>query len=770
MPEPIVQSAAEARELQRWLLTYGSIERFDAFFRVFWEVIEPGTPLHWNWHLDVLCDAVQRQVDGDLAYRRLLVLMPPGFMKSVTFSVMRPAWVWLRKPWRRSIYFSHSESLAERDSRRTRDIIEHPAYKQAVEFAVAAKRLKRHWTLKDDQNRTVNFANTEMGFRLCYGITSKWTGARGDDIVIDDAVDAGDVVIGAPAQVEERLREARFLIHNKMQDRVNDKKTATWTLVQQRLDERDPAGDALKDGDWKVIKIPHEFDPSDRQPGDPRTVAGELICPAWEDESEVLRVKRKMDPRHWEAQHNQNPIAAVGGLFAPSVLAEAPRYADDPEERAKDASEVVLSIDCTFKKTADSDRVAMQVWARKGWGRRTLLDRSTKRMTFLETLNEAARLQRRWGATATLVEDKANGPAVIEALQDAVPGLIAITPVGSKYERAQVGSASLYAGRQIELPDRARYPWISEFEAAHLTFKAGGTDDDDIDAESQVHAWWNQRARQAPWVDCEAPGVVVRIGEPAFSTPTGSGRHYLHTASALLGRVGGFFVGVVPPATSAPDAGNVGCAVVMTAHGEVLGHVEAPRCDELASGLYAMCASLLTRVGKERDGMRAVRVRLVGGELAEMMERALRDYGFSILTVSAQSTAWMPKPAALASAAALGRDMAGDGRLRFFDPKLATLAASVTLDDGVPETPRIRLVEHRFLRKPVGKDALLVALMAVVDKVGADAASLARAVAVEERKPRTSTDILREHLRRNYSESVAAPKTGLWSALSPARR
>ena len=57
-----------------------------------------------------------------------------------------------------------------------------------------------------------------------------------------------------------------------------------------------------------------------------------------------------------------------------------------------------------------------------------------------------------------LVEDKANGPAVISALRHEVTGLVANTPEGDKVARAQAVSPQVESCH-IYLPHPAITPW-----------------------------------------------------------------------------------------------------------------------------------------------------------------------------------------------------------------------------------------------------------------------------------------------------------------------
>src|ERR1035441_3309432 len=50
------------------------------FVRQAWRIIEPTTPLLWNWHLDAICEYLEAVASGDLT--RLIVNLPPGRAKA----------------------------------------------------------------------------------------------------------------------------------------------------------------------------------------------------------------------------------------------------------------------------------------------------------------------------------------------------------------------------------------------------------------------------------------------------------------------------------------------------------------------------------------------------------------------------------------------------------------------------------------------------------------------------------------------------------------
>ena len=78
---------------------------------------------------------------------------------------------------------------------------------------------------------------------------------------------------------------------------------------------------------------------------------------------------------------------------------------------------MIQSWDMAFKDNVTSDYVVGQVWGAKG-ADRFLLDQHRARLDMPATKDAVLSLSHRWPkATAKLVEDKANGPAVIQELK-----------------------------------------------------------------------------------------------------------------------------------------------------------------------------------------------------------------------------------------------------------------------------------------------------------------------------------------------------------------
>ena len=101
------------------------------------------------------------------------------------------------------------------------------------------------------------------------------------------------------------------------------------------------------------------------------------------------------------------------------------------------------------------------------------------------TLQAVVRISERWpNAQAKLIEDKANGPAVIQLLKSKITGLIAVNPEGGKEARANAITPQVESGN-VYLPDPQTHPWVLDLIEECASFP-NGAHDDQVDAMTQA--------------------------------------------------------------------------------------------------------------------------------------------------------------------------------------------------------------------------------------------------------------------------------------------
>ncbi len=130
-----------------------------------------------------------------------------------------------------------------------------------------------------------------------------------------------------------------------------------------------------------------------------------------------------------------------------------------------------------------------QTWARLGPSF-ILADQVRARMDCPATVRAIRELSQKWpGTLAKLIEDKANGSAVIQMLSRELPGILPVNPSGGKIARAAAVSPLIEAGN-VYLPHPDYAPWVRDFIEECAAFPYGAHDDQ-VDAMTQVLLRWH---------------------------------------------------------------------------------------------------------------------------------------------------------------------------------------------------------------------------------------------------------------------------------------
>lgn len=433
-----------------------------------------------------LIDRALVDVDAGLC-DRLIISMPPQEGKSTRVTKVGPLWALIRNPERRIVVVSYGADLANEFGRSIRNmIVTNQGHDGTLDLGLRIapdNGAVSSWTL----------AGHRGGVRSI-GLSGGITGRPADWMFIDDPISNRE-----QAESEAYRKRAKDFWTSTGSTRLAP--GAPVVLILTRWHEDDLAGWLLRRPDghrWKVINIPAQADhdpakgqtdPLGRQPGEymrsarvnektgqPRSVA------EWE------QIKVQAGSRDWTALYQGRPAPPEGGLLKRGWW----RYYDQPQwierpdgsRQAIGFDELLLSWDMTFKDVDSSDYVVGQVWGRRA-AHAYLLDQVRGRWSFVTTCMQLRALAARWPqAGAKLVEDKANGTAVINALSRTVAGLIPVEPDGSKAARASAVSPFVEAGN-VWLPAPELAAWADSLVEECAAFP-NGSHDDQVDALTQA--------------------------------------------------------------------------------------------------------------------------------------------------------------------------------------------------------------------------------------------------------------------------------------------
>lgn len=444
------------------------------FVKLAWHCVE-SSPFLDNWHIELICKHLEAVTRGEIL--RLVINIPPGCMKSLLVSVFWPVWEWIEHPERSWMYASFDASLSRRDAIKAQDIIGSRWFQErwpelSIGFGNRATSATEYYT-------------NAGGLRFSTSVAGKSTGWHCDRQVVDDPTKPKDTKGGAEA-TGVKLKEARDWWTGTMASRQKNPKSFSRVVVMQRLHEDDLAGLCIDSGEYVVLRLPMEFEADTRCETkwgrDPRTVEGELL---WPERYNADKVKELQDPikglgaADYAAQYQQRPMPKGGGLFRKDHFKR--RYRTVPED-----CQWMQSWDMRFKESSVSgDMVVGGVWAYKN-AHFYLVKVYRGRWSFTQTIDAMKLAITEFPqATLKLVEDKANGPAVVNMLRDEITGLVLVDPEGGKEARANAVSPLFEAGNVWLPEDELMEPWVDGYIAELCAFPRGRFDDQ-VDMTSQA--------------------------------------------------------------------------------------------------------------------------------------------------------------------------------------------------------------------------------------------------------------------------------------------
>jgi len=283
------------------------------FIRFAWPIIEPQTPYLHNWHIDAISEHLEAVTRGEIT--RLVINIPPRYMKSLEVSVIWPVWEWIQNPSEKWIFSSYAQSLSVMHSLLRRTIITSDQYSELFSTRWDPSRGQNVDLVKlaEDQNQKQEFANTNLGAMVATSVGGTLTGKGGNRLVVDDPVDP------RRAESDVERENANLWFNTTLTTRLNDKKSGAIVVIMQRLHELDLTSICLDQG-YEHLMIPAEYD-QDRTKTtsigfqDPREEPGELLWPEREGPEEVEKMREALGPLGYAGQYDQNPTPKGGGIF-----------------------------------------------------------------------------------------------------------------------------------------------------------------------------------------------------------------------------------------------------------------------------------------------------------------------------------------------------------------------------------------------------------------------------------------------------------------------
>lgn len=419
-----------------------------------------------SWFSDTVCAALDQFIERVKAGERpvLVLQAPPQHGKSDIVSRHLPPYLLARNPEWRVGACSYNDDLAR-------------SMAQDVRRVLGGDEHKRLFPMPPGTRYSVDRADEitapgGLGSYIAKGVGSGLTGRPLDIGIIDDPI-KNDKDALSPTIKEGHWNWYQSVFNTRMSECSGQIVMATsWA-------EDDLPGRIIKhfagDPRLMVLRFPAINDPTEAG-YNPEMPVGALV-PKLHSANKLRETKALLSDYWWSAMYQQSPRSLGGNVFKEHGIRY---YTKLPDKFDK----VLTSWDCTFKDTDGSDYVVGQVWGKVGPDV-YLIHQERARMSFSDTLHAVRRVKMAFRqAKEHLIEDKANGPAVIDTLKREIAGIIPIEPDGSKLARAHAVTSYWEAGN-VWLPTPEVAPWVKEFTGEVTTFPAAANDDQ-VDAMSQA--------------------------------------------------------------------------------------------------------------------------------------------------------------------------------------------------------------------------------------------------------------------------------------------
>lgn len=427
--------------------------------------VDPGAVYKPNWHVDLIGEYLQACSEGEIT--RLIINVPPRFLKSICVSIAWPAWLLGRNPSEQILSTSYSASLALKHSRDCRSVMQSSWYRQLFPEVELAK----------DYNLKSEFLTTRGGHRAATSVGGTATGKGGNVLIVDD-----------PLNPEQALSDAERNTSNDWFDqtfstRLNDMKKGVMVVIMQRLHQDDLTGHLKGQGGWEHLVLENEATKKTivdfrgvqvtREPGD-------LLHPERLGIPETVEKKRVLGSYGYAGQYQQTPAPLGGGLMNVSWFN---RYDTAPKEFIR----IIQSWDTAAKEKDINDPSVCTTWGETDRGY-YLLHVLQERLNYPSLKRTVISHAQKWKPDGMLIEDKSSGEALIADLKYDTKfktPIIAIMPCNDKIVRASACSPTIEGGL-CWLPNAA--PWLVDYESELRNFPNSSTKDQ-VDSTSQFLNW-----------------------------------------------------------------------------------------------------------------------------------------------------------------------------------------------------------------------------------------------------------------------------------------
>jgi predicted phage terminase large subunit-like protein len=449
---------------------------FVSFIEAVFNLLAPGRPFLMNWHIRTLAYHLEQVRLGRI--KRLIINLPPRFLKSLISSIAFPAFVLGHDPTKRLLVISYGLELAAKFAHDSHILMSSGLYKGTFPGTRIAR------------NAASEIVTTRGGHRFGTSLDGSVTGRGGDIIIIDDPLKLSD------AESDSKREHVNDTYRNTIQSRLDDTENGAIVIVMQRLHMDDLCGTVLRHSDgWTVLQLPLIAERDEQiQIGENSyhlRRAGELLHPEYCSQRAVDERRSQLDEKIFAAQYQQDPLQPLGVMVKRDTIQ---RYDQLP---IRTGSHYILqSWDTAIKADANHDCSVCTTLLVDDRCNFYVVEVLRGRFLYPELKAQAISEAKKHKPNIILIEEAGLGRTLIKALEAAGLPAVGVIPEGDKLTRVSV-QLEKFANGQVFFPREA--PWLVDLENELFAFP-NGRYDDQVDALIQALAYerptflWNDAA------------------------------------------------------------------------------------------------------------------------------------------------------------------------------------------------------------------------------------------------------------------------------------
>lgn len=447
---------------------FGAVLRgdFQSFLHRSVLTLNPGTRFLPNWHIDAIAYQLDRVRRGEIT--RLIINLPPRYLKSIMSSVAFPAFILGHDPKRRIICISYGADLASDHAQNCSAVMQSAWYRRAFPGTRIAR------------SSAMDIRTSVRGFRKATSVGGALTGFGGDLFIIDDPQKPVDV------QSQSLRDQLNQWFSNTLISRLDSKQRGAIVVVMQRVHLQDLTGYLLENVQgWTVLSLAAIAETDERIAiGNNQfhlRQAGEALHPAHESLETLIKTRDEMGFHEFNTQCQQAPVPQGGAMIRREWL----RYYDVLPTRIY-GMEILQSWDCASKDGAQNSWSVCTTWLVVDKKFYYLIDVTRGRYEYPRLRETALSLAERYKPTTILIEDAAAGVALAQELRDVGRFRVQLVPVTrDKVTRLYVQTAKFEAGHVFF---RKSASYLPDLLAELLAFPQG-KHDDQVDSITQALAY-----------------------------------------------------------------------------------------------------------------------------------------------------------------------------------------------------------------------------------------------------------------------------------------